>query len=319
MGLLCYAGAMGLFAVASDVVWLFLGQMLRGVGAALMWISAYTIATDLVGSRERGEAVGRVDEAAAQGQLFGGIAGFLIMTNVPPETGWQLVFVGYAVLAALGAWLGWKSIPETQPPQTRQTERTRAISPQLYRLMVMVFALTLSSSMLAPLFLVFLQDQFTTAISTLVLVSVPSAIVASYLPSRLGKLSDRFGRVHFMALGLAIAGLVSFVLPGLPGVLWLAIVWTVESLGWAVAQPAQEAMVADLTSRQVRGRGYGMYTFASGLGATIGPLVGGWLYDAAGYGALFYLNGFVLLIGAVSAVVLLRPEPAAGHTTLDAV
>jgi MFS family permease len=55
----------------------------------------------------------------------------------------------------------------------------------------------------------------------------------------------------------------------------------------------------------VRGTGYGLYTFASGLGFTLGPLLGGWLYDTAGHALPFYVNGVVLFIGAVLVLWLL--------------
>jgi MFS family permease len=316
--LICYAVSMGLFAMAEGIFWLLLGQVARGVGAALMWVSAYTIATELTGSDGRGVAVGRVDEAAAQGRLYGGGAGFLIMTTLPPDIGWPLTFTGYALMAACGAWLGYKAVPETRPSATLQEESARAFSTRLYKLMLIVFVVAVSTSMLGPLFLVFLQDRFTTEIGALVLATIPAGLVASYLPSRLGKLSDRFGRVHLMALGLAVSGTVSFLLPRLPGLPWLTLIWTVESLGWSIAGPAQEAMIADLTGRQVRGTGYGLYTFAGSLGATIGPLIGGLVYDSIGQAVPFYVNGIVLFVGAVSAVLLLRPDPAAATQAFDA-
>jgi MFS family permease len=170
--------------------------------------------------------------------------------------------------------------------------------------MMIVFITAASSSMIRPIFLIFLQDRFTTDISILVLAIIPSGIVSSYLPSRLGRLSDRFGRTRLMSLGLVGSGLLSFFLPLLPSIVLLAILWTVESVGWAIAAPAEEAMVADLTGRSMRGRGYGLYTLSASLGAIAGPLIGGWLYDVVGQRVPFYLNGVVLLVGALLVLIM---------------
>ena len=143
-------------------------------------------------------------------------------------------------------------------------------------------------------------------VEILALAFIPSALVYSFLPSHMGRLSDRFGRVPLMAMGLAAAGLVSLLLPGLPSLVWLIVLWVVEAIGLTAAAPAQEALVADLTGNDVRGTGYGLYTFAASVGATFGPLVGGWLYDAAGHATPFYLNGIVLLAGTLAVWVLLR-------------
>jgi MFS family permease len=160
--------------------------------------------------------------------------------------------------------------------------------------------------MIGPLLMIFLQDRFTTHIETLALAFIPSALVYSFLPSHMGRLSDRFGRVPLMAMGLAASGLVSLLLPGLTSLVWLISLWVVEAIGLTAAAPAQEALVADLTGSDVRGTGYGLYTFAASVGATFGPLIGGWLYDAAGHATPFYLNGIVLLAGTLAVWVLLR-------------
>jgi len=88
------------------------------------------------------------------------------------------------------------------------------------------------------------------------------------------------------------------------------VLWVVEAIGLTAAAPAQEALVADLTGNDVRGTGYGLYTFAASLGATFGPLIGGWLYDTMGHAVPFYLNGMVLLAGTVAVWVLLGKRPA---------
>jgi MFS family permease len=306
--IVCFSGAMLVFAFSSTIPGLFSAQLLRGLGSAMMWISAYTIATDLAGSKERGGAVGHVDEATARGQLYGGVAGFVLITILPENIGWQIVFLIYAGLGALGAFFGWRNVPETRPAMVPGGGERERLSPLLYRLMMIVFITAASSSMIRPIFLIFLQDRFTTDIAVLVLAIIPSGIVSSYLPSRLGRLSDRFGRTRLMSLGLVGSGLLSFFLPLLPSIILLAVLWTVESVGWAIAAPSEEAMVGDLTGRSMRGRGYGLYTLSASLGAIVGPLIGGWLYDVVGQRVPFYLNGVVLLAGALLVLIMFRSK-----------
>jgi len=304
-----YAGTMGLFSIARDVAGLYLARLAQGIASSLMWISAYTIATDLTSPEDRGRAVGRVDEASARGALYGALAGFGVVGWLSLETGWKVLFIAYALLAAAGAWLAWRQVPETRPASSDQAGTGSPISWPLFRLMVIVFVTGLSTAMISPLLLIFLQDKFTTEVSTLALAFIPAALVYSFLPSRMGRLSDRFGRAPLIAIGLAGSGLVSLFLPGLPGILWLIVLWALEALGLTMAAPAQEALVADITGSQVRGTGYGLYTFAASLGATFGPLLGGWLYDAIGHAAPFYLNGVVLLASAVWVLALLGKTP----------
>ena len=310
-----YSVAMALFALSGDLLGLYLARLAQGIASSFMWISAYTIATDLASSEERGSAVGRVDEASARGGLYGACIGFTILGFVPLLTGWRILFAGYALTALAGAWLAWKNVPETRIAHIARTENKPSLSWPLARLMLIVFVTGLSTAMVGPLLLIFLQDKFTTEVSTLALASIPAALVQSYLPSRMGRLSDRFGRAPLMAVGLAGSALVSLLIPGLPSLMWLIVLWVLEALGWTMAAPAQEAMVADVTGSDMRGTGYGLYYLAASLGATVGPLIGGWLYDAAGHAIPFYVNGAVLLAGVAAVLVLLR---APGHQNVIA-
>jgi MFS family permease len=129
----------------------------------------------------------------------------------------------------------------------------------------------------------------------------------------MGRIADRVGRRTPMITGLVVGAAASALIPHLSSVIALAALWAVESLGYTAAVPAERAFVADIAGADVRGTSYGLYTFAYFLGAAVGPLLGGWMYDNVGHGSAFYLNTAVLLLGALLVATVLRePErPAA--------
>lgn len=315
IALLLYGASMFFFAYARSLDALYLARLMQGLGSSFLWISAYTLATEMSSAAQHGQAVGRVDAASAQGGLFGALAGFSLTFLMPLETAWFWIFAGYGVCALLAALLAWRRLPETRPAlsQTAQPGRQLDFWP-LARLMAVVFITNASMNLISPLLLIFLQDRFTTDVSVLAQAYIPAVLVYSFLPPRLGRLSDRFGRPLLIAAGLLAAGVVSLLIPGLPSLLWLVILWVLEAVGFSMASPAQEALVSDLTGSQMRGRGYGLYTFAAGLGATIGPLLGGWMYDRFGHGLPFYTNGLVLVLFALLIPLLFggmkQPRPA---------
>jgi MFS family permease len=154
--------------------------------------------------------------------------------------------------------------------------------------------------------MIFLQDHLRADVRALGAAYLPAAIISSFLPSRLGRIADRWGRKLPMIGGLIIGALASALIPHLTSSVFLAALWAIESLSYAAAMPAERAFVADIAGEDVRGSSYGLYTFAYFLGAVVGPLAGGWLYDNTNHAMPFYLNTVVLLIGAVLVPAVLR-------------
>lgn len=307
MSFLFYAFAMGLFSIAQNVSMLYLARFVQGIGSSLLWIPAYTVATEL-SERDWGRAVGSVDMSSSRGGFFGSFIGFALMFMVNPfALAWKISFGVYGFMTLIASFLIWRGVPETRAVQELHVpaEENRLDRNRIFRLMAIVFLTSVSTAMISPLLMIFLQDRFTTDVPSLAKASIPAALVYAYLPGHMGGLSDRFGRTPLMAIGLIGAGIVSLLMPSMTSLFMLSGLWLLEAIGFSAASPAEGALVADMTGKNVRGTGYGLYTFASGLGFILGPLLGGWLYDSAGHVVPFYVNGFTLFIGALLVLWLL--------------
>jgi MFS family permease len=229
----------------------------QGVASSITWIAVSTIVADLAGGENRGKEMGAVNEHGSRGELLGAFAGFFLLNAFAEETGWMAAFLIYALMAAAASWLAWKRVPETRPAGQEKAPEALGTAPvprAFVWLLAIVFTTVLAQSLLGPIYLIYLQDKFTTDYRTLGLAFIPAGIVFSVLPSRLGGLSDRFGRTPFMALGLLGSGALYLLLPALPGLVWLIALYTLSAVGWAMAGPAESALVADLIGSEQRGR-----------------------------------------------------------------
>lgn len=309
MALFIYALAMGVFAFAETLAWLYLARLIQGVGSAFLWTAANTIVADLTSPGERGRALGRLGETTTRGGLVGIFVASLAMFALPQELGWKVTFSLYALLTFAAAWLAWKTVPEARPAR-QSALGTAAISKPLLKLLVVVFVTGVPEAMLSPIYLTYLQDKFTTDIASLAWAFFPAGLVSAFLSAYLGGLSDRFGRIPMMALGLLGSGLLSLLMPGLPSLFWLALLYTLNAVLWSLSEPAETALVADLTGHERRGLAYGLYDFVENLGFTLGPVLGGLLYDTLGRDTPFYLNGVILIASAGGVFLLLRRPTA---------
>jgi MFS family permease len=311
-GLAGYAGAMGVCALARSLTSLYLAQLLNGLATACTWTAVYTLTSDLAPVTTHGEALGRVDEYANRGALYGMGLALALLSWWAQETALRALFVSYMALAALAVVVAWQQVPETRtapPPSAGQWPR--AVWP-LVPVLLLVLLSYLLTALLRPVVVVFVHDELTQVVRLLALAFVPAVFLESVLPSRLGHLSDRWSRRPLIIAGLTWAGLSCLCLALHSALAWIIVWWTLKTLGLAAALPPQKALISDLTADATRGTGYGLHTFATSLGSAVGPVVGGWVYDTWGHTAPFVLTGLILLASLAWVPLLLRGSSVGG-------
>ena len=294
-GLAGYALTMLAFAFSDQVWGILLARTLQGVASAFLWLSAQAITADLAADSQRGRSFGGIEQSANQGALLGTTFGMFVIIWIGIEKSWQPLFLLYSALALVSVLLALLRLKESLPARTTRNQ-SRIVWSRPWILLLLVTVVTAASwTMVSPILMIYLQDKLHTGVDELALAFLPAALVWALLPTRLGRLADRFGRKPLMLFGLLVAAVTSFLIPGLSSLLGLTVLWAVQALSYAAGDPAEQALVADLTGGEQRGRGFGLYAMSAGIGATLGPFVGGWLYQEVDPGAPFFANGLILL------------------------
>ena len=124
------------------------------------------------------------------------------------------------------------------------------------------------------------------------------------LPS--GALSDVLGRKHMMVLGALFFAAPPFVYPFVQEPWSLLVLRFVHGFATAIFSPVASAYVASLAETG-RGARLGWFSSANDIGATAGPLIGGFaLYFTASYSLTYLLVGVLGVLTLL--VVLLLPD-----------
>jgi EmrB/QacA subfamily drug resistance transporter len=117
-----------------------------------------------------------------------------------------------------------------------------------------------------------------------------------------GALGDRFGRRKVFVVGVlwfAAASLLCGIAPN-AGVLIAA--RALQGVGGALLTPGSLALIQASFHPDDRGRAVGLWSGFGGIGAAVGPFVGGWLVDGPGWRWVFLLNVPLALLCAPAAV-----------------
>jgi len=130
------------------------------------------------------------------------------------------------------------------------------------------------------------------------------ATLVAQIPS--GLLADRYGRKKFMAYCVSMIPVLSMLWPWLNDYLLLMILFMLITGLWSTTWPASTAYLMDLTPTSKRGITIAFRQTAVRLGFTIGPLIGGYLWEAYGPTASFYAS--VISFAMSFLLVLLLKE-----------
>ncbi|MGV9842193.1 MFS transporter [Streptomyces fungicidicus] len=117
-----------------------------------------------------------------------------------------------------------------------------------------------------------------------------------------GALGDRFGRRKVFVVGVlwfAAASLLCGIAPD-AGVLIAA--RALQGVGGALLTPGSLALIQASIHPDDRGRAVGLWSGFGGIGAAVGPFLGGWLVDGPGWRWVFLLNVPLALLCAPLAL-----------------
>jgi len=297
--------------------WHFLfAAAVLGAATAFLWPATYAITADLYPPQERGRIVGFLNFAQLAGFGIGALAGAFLLPVEP-----RSIFVlgsGAIVLAFLAAL---RYVP------AYRHERLFALAPRLHSspwaalrsrhvltVAVLILLGTTSLGAAIPAIRPYGEQQLRVSFEALTVALIPSIVLGAlaYVPA--GHAADRRPRWQPLAGGqlLAAAGLLSLgSTDALPAAAAIAVF---IFLGNVLSVPAWNAAMMDLAPPDRRGMLVGLAVALSGLGLSVGPVLGGTVVERFGPIAAFRTSAAISVVTALVAVGygvrLWPPHPA---------
>jgi len=200
---------------------------------------------------------------------------------------WIALPLGLLALGLLAFWV---------PRIPRSVATTRRLAWQVPRevrgYLGIVFLFSLANSSDAFLVLRAREAGFGVR-ETLGLFLVFNALAAA-LAIPAGRLSDRFGRVRFLALGWAVYG-VAYGIMGSTGTLAFALSLLGYGAFYGLTEGVEKALLTDLLQPEHRGTGFGAFQSVQGVAALLASPIMGLLITLLGARRAFLITGATAL------------------------
>ena len=319
-GQLLAACAFIVFAFADSVVLLFLCRLLQGAGGGTSSVTAAYV-SDSAAPQERAKALGWLTACSSAGVMIGpAIASFTVGYGYELP---GLIAAGFCVLNVLFAW---RWLPESAPPKAAGS----ASDPQKVRQplhlaiidvvrqagkpahsLIWIYSCGMMAFMaMNGVLALYLADTFSIDEEQIGLfytfIGLLSVIMRAVI---LGQMVKMLGEVRVMRCG-ALSLASGMMLAPFATNLWqfLPIVVLVP-VGTALLFPSTTSLISRYSPDGEVGQSLGVQQAFGGASRLLGPIWGGFVYQAIGHGVPFWIGGGLVLLAASIALFHLQPSP----------
>jgi len=164
-----------------------------------------------------------------------------------------------------------------------------------------------------------IEAQLHTTVSRAQWVINGYALVFGVLIVTGGRLADLFGRKRAFMVGASVFAFFSLLSGLMPTVVLLIICRALMGVGGAVMWPAVLGLTYAILPPSKKALAGGLILGVAGLGNAVGPLLGGWLTDAATWRLVFFINvpitAFAMLVTWREVPESATPSAERGSTT----
>ena len=131
-----------------------------------------------------------------------------------------------------------------------------------------------------------------------------------------GAAGDHFGRRRMMIGGIMLFAIASLGCAAAPSLGVLLPLRALQGIGAAMLMPNSLAILGNAFSGEAKGRAIGSWAAVGAIASAVGPPLGGWLVQAVGWRAIFYVN-VPVAIAAIVVAWRFVGESAEGRQPLD--
>ncbi|MFI9326173.1 MFS transporter [Kitasatospora sp. NPDC052868] len=132
-------------------------------------------------------------------------------------------------------------------------------------------------------------------------------LVLASLLMLFGSVADRFGRRRVFQAGLLLFVLGSLLCSLATSLEWLVVFRAVQAVGGSMLNPVAMSIITNtFTEPRERAQAIGVWGGVVGISMALGPLLGGFLVDGAGWPSIFLIN---VPIGLVACLLTARYVP----------
>jgi len=303
VGMAGCAHVSGLFLLAHEVWHVIMIRAFNGIAYSLMWPIAEALIVDVTSSSERIKAMGRYSFSWALGMLAGPFIGGLLLETF----GFRVLFssslvVGVsAFIITLYAML-FHYRPKSQPTTTKITGSSKGIAPvYVHHIYLVIVMYSIVTSLIFNIFPAYAKGlgmdafQIGTLFTTL---GAARAITFWY-----SETITRIGEKQSIILALVTQALSLIAIAYLYGFIPFLIFMALLGFGIGILSPLSLSIASKMASSAKVAITMGIVEGVSGIGWTVGPVIGGAAAESVGPTYPYLIFGGITILSIIPIIM----------------
>jgi MFS family permease len=299
-GLGIFVFAVGAYAFAASITFLFLMRVVQGVGWGLSTTATGTIATDIIPPKRRGEGMGYFGLSGNIALAFGPSLG-LTLVGVISFTYLFLICAALGFIAfLLSTRIHYKKVEES--PDKTTTVKFDIFEKTALQPAILLFFITVSFGGIASFLPLYANEK---GIAGIEMYFLTFAIFLMLSRTFAGKIYDQKGHLFVFLPGAFCIFIAMILLSWLPNTLVMLIAAGLYGLGFGSVQPALQAWSVEKAPNNRKGMANATFFSFFDLGVGIGAIAFGQLAFMYNYGVIYITAAGSVFISILLYVYLL--------------
>lgn len=323
-GTLLYGFLSILYVVPDTWIGLALIRAIQGIASGAVWPVSEALIIDSVKPEERARAISIFIISSNIGWIGGPVLGGTLsqigvsLFHMDVFDSYKIPFYFTALFSFVCVGFVALGTKDVLHPENKKNGNGNWIEiPEENRKMLNVlyinsFLLGLCMGLGSAVFVLYANDVFGLSaflISVILTLGMGGGIAFAY---PVAMIADKRGRKKIIVATAFLRSGMNLLMPIAPNSLAMASVMTVRSIGMHSADAPMRSLQADIIPLPIRGKLLGMMQSFNNIGAIVGPILGGLLYDAMenttynlfavpffAKGLPFFLSGILGIVGAL--------------------
>lgn len=286
-----------LYTFAGSPLQVLFLRVLERLGKGIRTAPRDSLIAGSVTNGETGKGFGLQKAMDNSGAIAGPLLAFALLSLLPGN--YRMVFLLAGIPAFLAILVILFGIREAKKEKLEPVTKFRFsdFSPRFYYFLAIVFVFTLGNS--TDALLLVKANEVGVSVALVPLVYLVTSVVSVLGAVPFGVLADRVGKERILVAGFLVYALVYWGFGFNTGSGAIVALFALYGLYSAMTDGIQKAFISDLTGRNRRGTGLGIYNALLGLSLFPASLIAGLLYDKVDSSAPFYFGAGTALLSTV--------------------